>query len=54
MKFTSSGAIQPFILPVDKIMPSVLDPKRGTELDEDSSDGDQPFKLVAVGVADTG
>merc|ERR1719253_853710 len=62
VKFTSSGAIQPFILPVDTIMPtSVIDSLRdflhSMQLADDGSYSphDQHcFKLMAVGVADTG
>ncbi|KAL7540717.1 hypothetical protein ACHAWF_006778 [Thalassiosira exigua] len=56
VKFTSSGAIQPFILPVEKLMPSVVDhPRRSTDESDGIENGkDRHFKMVAVGVADTG
>lgn len=58
VKFTSSGAIQPFILPVETIMPtSVVDSLRNMQISDSDSTSSQErhhFKLMAVGVADTG
>jgi len=54
VKFTSSGAIQPFILPADSIMTNSFDLNRiRVNIMRDLPQGHE-FKLVAVGVADTG
>jgi len=46
VKFTPTGAIQPFICPLDALQPELLD--------ECVSLGDKTMTLMAVGVADTG
>ena len=53
MKFTASGAIQPFILPVDSLMPNSLEVSRIRKTILSKLPPGE-YTLVAVGVADTG